>query len=198
MSFSPMANMYIANDLMHSKYCCALLLSFGGLRCIRSFAMYSRLGHFSIAKTIKIDLFFFVHEHRAEYTPLGLVTEFKYSKDVGHVFHGYKELKWLTSILTASDLLPSKNAFVFVDNHDNQRSKDGDILTYKNRSQYIMAVAFMLSFPYGLPRVMSSFDFSSFIQGSKHRCDSLFSSFNLTIFTEFLNRFHIPKHRSTG
>lgn len=99
---------------------------------------------------------------------MGSVTEFKYSKEVGHAFHGYNELKWLTSFGTAWGLMPSKNAFVFVDNHDNQRSNDGDILTYKKRPRYIMAVAFMLSFPYGLPQVMSSFEFSSFDQGTKH------------------------------
>lgn len=56
-------------------------------------------------------------------------------------------------------------AFVFVDNHDNQRSNDPDILTYKSRQRYTMAEAFMLSHPYGIPCIMSSFEFETFDQG---------------------------------
>lgn len=103
--------------------------------------------------------------NRTEYTYLGAVTEFKYSHEIGRLFKGYNQLKWLESWGPAWGMLPSNDAFVFVDNHDNQRSGDGDILTYKSRQQYIMAVAFMLAHPYGQPRVMSSFKFSAFDQG---------------------------------
>lgn len=65
-------------------------------------------------------------------------------------------------------MLPSADAFVFVDNHDNQRYGNNDILTYKSRQRYIMAVAFMLSHPYGWPRVMSSFAFTAFNQGNTY------------------------------
>lgn len=63
-------------------------------------------------------------------------------------------------------MLPSADAVVFVDNHDNQRSGNDDILTHKSRRSYIMAVSFMLAHPYGWPRVMSSFKFSAFDQGN--------------------------------
>lgn len=45
----------------------------------------------------------------------------------------------------------------FVDNHDNQRSRY--ILTYKQSRLYKIANAFMLAWPYGFVRVMSSYDF---------------------------------------
>lgn len=64
--------------------------------------------------------------------------------------------------------LESSRAFVFIDNHDNQRGNGaggGDILTYKNAKQYKMATAFMLAHSFGVPRVMSSFGFSYSDQG---------------------------------
>lgn len=103
---------------------------------------------------------------RTEYTKMGAVTEFKFSHEIGRAFKGYNQLKWLQSWGPAWSMLPSTDAFVFVDNHDNQRSDNADILTYKSRQQYIMAVAFMLSHPYGMPRIMSSFKFTAFDQGT--------------------------------
>lgn len=53
----------------------------------------------------------------------------------------------------------SRNALTFVDNHDNQR--DGHVLTYKDGRIYKMATAFHLAWPYGVPRLMSSFAFTN-------------------------------------
>ena len=39
------------------------------------------------------------------------------------------------------------------------------VLTYKNGTDYISAVSFMLAWPYGLPRVMSSYAFTNFDKG---------------------------------
>lgn len=90
----------------------------------------------------------------------------------------------------AWNMLPSKDAFVFVDNHDNQRSDNSNILTYKSRQRYIMAVAFMLSNTYGIPRVMSSFEFNAFDQG-RHCLISFISYFfrihNTLIQSIFIN-----------
>lgn len=97
---------------------------------------------------------------------MGAVTEFKFSQEIGRAFNGGNQLKWLRNWGPAWSLLPSQDAFVFVDNHDNQRSDHSDILTYKSRQRYTMAVAFMLSHPYGIPRVMSSFQFRTFDQGN--------------------------------
>lgn len=95
---------------------------------------------------------------------MGLVTEFKFSMEISRAFRGHNELKWLKSWGPEWQLLPSKYALVFVDNHDNQRG-NSEILTYKFPKMYIMAVAFMLAHPYGIPRIMSSFYFDLIDQG---------------------------------
>jgi alpha-amylase len=51
---------------------------------------------------------------------------------------------------------PSHNVNVFLDNHDTQRN-GGALLTYRNSSLYVLANVFMLAWPYGYPKVMSSF-----------------------------------------
>ena len=56
--------------------------------------------------------------------------------------------------------MPSADALVFVDNHDNQRGHGvgGDtILTFRESKLYKMAQAFTLAWPYGRPRIMSSY-----------------------------------------
>lgn len=105
---------------------------------------------------------------RTEYIHMGSVTDFKYSAEIGKVFRGKNELKWLKTWGPDWGLLPSQYALVFVDNHDNQRGHGAggeDILTYKKRKEYVMAVAFMLAHPFGTPRVMSSFDFTTADEG---------------------------------
>lgn len=95
-------------------------------------------------------------------------------------------MHWLKNWGRDWGLLDSRYALVFVDNHDNQRSGNGDILTYKQRKNYIMATAFMLAHPYGTPRVMSSFQFSSFDQGKFSERDYIISNnFNVTVFFFF-------------
>lgn len=62
----------------------------------------------------------------------------------------------------------SPDFLVFIDNHDNQRGHGaggGDVLTYKIPKQYKMATAFMLAYPYGVSRIMSSFSFENTEQG---------------------------------
>ncbi|KAJ9593301.1 hypothetical protein L9F63_015176, partial [Diploptera punctata] len=106
-----------------------------------------------------------------EYTDFGVVTEFKYSRDIGDCFRGNNAIKWMVNFGCAGEgwgYLPSDNALVFVDNHDNQRGHGAGgatILTYKTSKLYKMAVSFMLAYPYGHTRVMSSFDFSDSDQG---------------------------------
>ena len=57
-----------------------------------------------------------------EYTHLGRITEFRYSRDVGRAFRRHFALSHLSTFATHSwHWLPSDRALVFVDNHDNQR-----------------------------------------------------------------------------
>ncbi|CAM6032043.1 unnamed protein product [Sphagnum compactum] len=99
-----------------------------------------------------------------EYNQLGAVTEFGFSDGVGRGFGGKMDLIYLKTMNSNWGLLPTKSALIFVDNHDNQRGND-NILTYKNPRAYKMATAFMLSYPFGIPRVMSSYFFEDFNQG---------------------------------
>jgi alpha-amylase len=103
-----------------------------------------------------------------EYTPLGAVTEFKFSAEIGRVFRGNDKLKYLGNWGTQWGMVPQGDGVVFVDNHDNQRGHGAggsQILTYKQSKQYKGATAFTLAHPYGEPRIMSSFAFSDGEQG---------------------------------
>ncbi|KAH9377689.1 hypothetical protein HPB48_013960 [Haemaphysalis longicornis] len=66
---------------------------------------------------------------------------------------------YLRAFGEAWNFLPSNEALVFIDNHDNQRGHGGGggVLTFFEPRLYKMATAFMLAWPYGLPRVMSSY-----------------------------------------
>lgn len=97
----------------------------------------------------------------SEYTGFGTVTEFKSGNELSRVFKGNDKLKYLDSWGPGWGLIPnSKDALVFIDNHDTQRKSD-QVLTYKNSKRYKMATAFMLAHPYGTSRIMSSYDFTN-------------------------------------
>ncbi|XP_037950210.1 alpha-amylase-related protein [Teleopsis dalmanni] len=110
-----------------------------------------------------------------EYNNLGAVTEFSFSEEIGRAFRGQNQLKWLSTWGSDWGFLPSDSAFVFVDNHDNQRD-GGYVLTYKDAKQYKMATAFALSYPFGITRVMSSFDFSDRDQAPPANADGSIKS----------------------
>ncbi|GLG97161.1 Alpha-amylase A [Gryllus bimaculatus] len=109
-----------------------------------------------------IDMYGTEAVHNYEYTSFGRVTEFRYGLELSGVFGGNNALKWLTNFGPQWGLMDGDDALAFIDNHDNQRGHGGagSILTYKSSKQYKMAVAFMQAWPYGVTRVMSSFDFS--------------------------------------
>uniref|UniRef100_A0A0P4W0X7 Alpha-amylase n=1 Tax=Scylla olivacea TaxID=85551 RepID=A0A0P4W0X7_SCYOL len=95
-----------------------------------------------------------------EYVGIGRVTEFKYGKFLGEAFRGKNQLKWLSNFGEGWGMLDRAYSLVFIDNHDNQRGHGagGDmILTFRQSKLYKMATAFMLAFPYGYTRLMSSY-----------------------------------------
>lgn len=99
---------------------------------------------------------------RWEYIPMGRVTEFLYGAKLGDVLRKRPNqlLKYLRNFGEGWGFLPGGDALTFVDNHDNQRGHGAggaDILTFFEPRLYKMAIAFMLAWPYGLPRVMSSY-----------------------------------------
>jgi alpha-amylase len=95
-----------------------------------------------------------------EYLSNGLVTEFKYSTKLSETFKTGK-LAWLSTFGEGWGFMPSSSAVVFVDNHDNQRGHGGagDIVTFYDGRMYDLANVFMLAYPYGYPKVMSSYYF---------------------------------------
>lgn len=99
----------------------------------------------------------------SDYFPVGTITEFRFSQEISRVFGGNDLLKWLRNFGEGWGFWQSKYALTFVDNHDNQR--DGHVLTYKDGRLYKMATAFHLAWPYGIPRIMSSFNFTNRDQG---------------------------------
>jgi len=70
-----------------------------------------------------------------EYNSFGAVTEFRYGMEISNALNGKNLLKWFVSWGEAWGLLPSRDALVFIDNHDTQRS-NSDILTYKSSKLY--------------------------------------------------------------
>jgi alpha-amylase len=98
---------------------------------------------------------------------LGLVTEYLASKELGLVFQGKKPMHSLLQWGPKKGFVPSKDAIVFTDNHDNQRNflKGFEILNYKDKRRYILANIFMLAHPYGIPKIMSSFEFNDTFDG---------------------------------
>ena len=97
-----------------------------------------------------------------EYTPYGRVTEFKYGINLGQAFKGGNSLSWYSNFGEEWGFLADGSSLVFVDNHDNQRGHGGggSIVTHKTPREYKMANAYMLAWPYGFVRLMSSYYFS--------------------------------------
>tara|TARA_R110001592_G_scaffold160851_1_gene393172 strand:- start:169 stop:2184 length:2016 start_codon:yes stop_codon:yes gene_type:complete len=96
----------------------------------------------------------------SEYASAGLVTEFKYTTNLGNTFKNGK-LSWLSNFGEGWGFMPSSSAVVFVDNHDNQRGHGGggNVITFEDGRLYDLANVFMLAYPYGYPKVMSSYDY---------------------------------------
>lgn len=102
---------------------------------------------------------------------MGDVTEFLHGAKIGAVFLGKDKLAYMNNWGKGWGLLESKDALVFIDNHDNQRkhgSAGDTVLTHKTPEVYVRATAFMLAHPYGTPRIMSSYSFNNTDSGTKH------------------------------
>lgn len=94
----------------------------------------------------------------SEYTPYHDVTEFKYSQKIGETF-ATGQLSWLSNFGEPWGFMGSTSAVVFVDNHDNQRGHGmAAQVTHRSGSLYDVANVYMLAWPYGYPKVMSSYE----------------------------------------
>ena len=106
---------------------------------------------------------------KQDYYALGDVVEFEYGRRVGEAFlnTGDRTLADLQTLGAMEDLTPSDQAVIFIDNHDKQRGHGGGgtYLTYKDEPLHTLAMVFMLAYPYGKPRIMSSYAFTDSEQG---------------------------------
>lgn len=102
-----------------------------------------------------------------EYTPNGDVTEFAYPYAIGAAFDDAcsGSLSDLQNRFTQNDMLPTRFAQVFTDNHDNQRGHGlapGEcIVDHRDGQEHVLANVFALAYPYGYPSVMSSYYWQS-------------------------------------
>lgn len=104
-----------------------------------------------------------------EYYDIGLVTEYRYSQKVAQGIIGNYDA--LTDIPDNNlGMARANRAFVFVDNHDIQRT-GGSVITHKTPREYKQAVAFMLAHDYGFTQVMSSYYFDDSNAGPPHNAD---------------------------
>jgi len=116
------------------------------------------------------------------YYPTGSVDDFVYTFDLTAAFtHTDETISTLENLDAAPFVGPSDKSVVFVDNHDTQRGHVGSglILSYKRTSVYALANVFMLAYPMGYPRVMSSYVFTDTEAGppsdAQGHTDSIFA-----------------------
>lgn len=95
---------------------------------------------------------------QSEYTPFYDVTEFRFEATLVDRFTKGR-LSELEGIGESFGFMSGLSAVVFVDNHDTQRYENSP-LTYRNGATYNLANAFLLAWPYGYPKVMSSYNFN--------------------------------------
>lgn len=105
-----------------------------------------------------------------DYLSNGDVTEFRYGPRLSRAFMS-GDLARLRDLGEASNWAPSERALVFIDNHDNQRGHGaaGMVMTFGSGTRYTLGRLFMLAWPYGTPRLMSSYRFEDTDQGPPHR-----------------------------
>jgi len=103
------------------------------------------------------------------YYPVGPITEFSLGEAIGQFIRDGSMADFGPdgALWSSREFTPSDKAVVFVDNHDNQRGHGGGegILTYKDGALYDLAQVFTLAWPYGRPRIMSSYAFESDFTG---------------------------------
>ena len=94
------------------------------------------------------------------YFPWGLVTEFRFARAVNAKFKGGETLaSFFTFDPSTWNYLPSHKAVVFTDNHDEPRHNAADVVTFRDGRLNDLLHVFLLAWPYGSPKVMSSYWF---------------------------------------
>jgi alpha-amylase len=97
------------------------------------------------------------------YYPTGSVDDFVYTADITSAFvQSNDNVASLRGLDSAGFIGPSDKSVVFTDNHDTQRGHLGTGLTlvFGRHELYALANVFMLAYPFGYPRIMSSYVFT--------------------------------------
>uniref|UniRef100_A0A2C9JKV1 alpha-amylase n=1 Tax=Biomphalaria glabrata TaxID=6526 RepID=A0A2C9JKV1_BIOGL len=94
--------------------------------------------------------------------------KFNYGEQLKYAINHFENLRGVVHLDWG--MAPTEHAFVFMDNHDNQR---GGQLHFDNPVEYKRAVAFTLAFNYGFARVMSSYYFTDRSQPPPHDGDTI-------------------------
>uniref|UniRef100_F6ZTX2 alpha-amylase n=1 Tax=Ciona intestinalis TaxID=7719 RepID=F6ZTX2_CIOIN len=112
-----------------------------------------------------------------QYFSCGAVTEFKYGVNLGN---NKNSIQYLENFGESWGMMPGGNALVFLNNHDNQRGHGGggNIITFEDPFNLKIFTAYMMAWPYGVPRVMSSYYFSMYICYGKDFNCNIGSNFN--------------------
>jgi alpha-amylase len=102
-----------------------------------------------------------------QYYKNGLVTEFRWSDAIAAKFkNGQGTISDFQGFGDHWKFVPSSKAVVFTDNHDDQRKTPHQVMNFKSDgSKYDLANVFMLAYPYGYPKVMSSYEYADHDQG---------------------------------
>ncbi|XP_076811464.1 alpha-amylase A-like [Clavelina lepadiformis] len=99
-----------------------------------------------------------------EYFSLGRVTEFKYGLNLAS---NLDKIQYLENFGEDWGMMPEGNSLVFLNNHDNQRNHGGggNVITFEDAKNLKIFTAFMMAWPYGVTRIMSSYHFSNTDEG---------------------------------
>ncbi|CAI5451676.1 unnamed protein product [Caenorhabditis angaria] len=97
-----------------------------------------------------------------DYLNVGRYTNFNFGAIVSSAAKGQSDWRNLANLGPGYQYgnMEDHDVLNFIDNHDNQRDSSPYVVTHKDGYRYQLAVAFMLAWPYGYPRVMSSYYFS--------------------------------------
>lgn len=100
------------------------------------------------------------------------MSDYAFAAQIAKVFSRQHKLSTLKQWPSNWDFLPPEKSLIFVENHLTERqmypngNPIGNVtLTAKNRKAYLMALSFMLATNYGIPRLLSSYEYTSNDQG---------------------------------
>ncbi len=106
-----------------------------------------------------------LHSLMLKYFKLGYVTSFRYGEIIADALLGRKNnLQTLVEYSFGSGWInyPERRTVTVIDNHDTERMMK-NMLSFKdnNHNAYVLAYIFMLAWPFGVPKIMSSFRFEN-------------------------------------